>query len=55
MLFRSLIDRVAHGYVIDFIDLHWQGWHWPAFNVADVAICGGAFFLIVDELRSGRR
>ena len=29
--------------------------HWPAFNVADVAICGGAFFLIVDELRSGRR
>lgn len=41
----NLIDRVAHGYVIDFIDLHWQGWHWPAFNVADIAICTGGLRL----------
>lgn len=50
----NLIDRVAHGYVIDFIDLHWQGWHWPAFNVADIAICTGAFAFILDELRGVR-
>lgn len=51
----NMIDRTVYGYVVDFLDFYWQGWHWPAFNVADVAICGGAFFLIVDELRSGRR
>ena len=41
--------------MIDFIDLHWQGWHWPAFNVADIAICTGAFAFILDELRGVRR
>ena len=51
----NMIDRTVYGYVVDFLDFYWQGWHWPAFNVADVAICSGAFFLIVDELRSGRR
>jgi signal peptidase II len=47
----NLIDRVAYGYVIDFLDLHVAGWHWPAFNVADMAIVGGAALFILDELR----
>ncbi len=38
----NLIDRVRLGHVIDFLDAHWSGIHWPAFNVADSAICGGA-------------
>jgi len=51
----NVIDRIAYGHVIDFLDFHWQGWHWPAFNVADSAIVGGAALLIVDELRRVRR
>ena len=51
----NLLDRVGYGYVVDFIDLHWAGWHWPAFNVADIAICLGAFAFIVDELRGVRK
>jgi signal peptidase II len=51
----NLIDRLAHGHVIDFLDLHWRGWHWPAFNVADSAIVGGAALLILDELLRVRR
>lgn len=46
----NLTDRVAHGYVIDFIDVHYRGWHWPAFNLADSAITIGAIALIVDAL-----
>ena len=48
--FGNLIDRVAYGYVIDFLDFHWGllGPHFPAFNVADMAICVGVFFLILD-------
>ena len=42
----NLIDRLIHGYVIDFILLHYQKWQWPAFNVADTAICVGAVLLI---------
>ena len=44
----NLIDRIVHGYVIDFLDFHIQNWHWPAFNVADSAICIGAFILFTD-------
>jgi signal peptidase II len=51
----NVIDRVAHGHVIDFLDFHWRGWHWPAFNVADSAIVCGAALLIVDELLRVRR
>jgi len=51
----NVIDRIAYGHVIDFLDFHWQGWHWPAFNAADSAIVGGAALLIVDELRRVRR
>jgi len=47
----NLIDRTVYGYVIDFLDFHVAGWHWPAFNVADMAIVGGAGLFILDELR----
>ncbi|HJU70637.1 MAG TPA: signal peptidase II [Paucimonas sp.] len=47
----NLIDRSLYGHVIDFLDLHSLNWHWPAFNVADSAICIGAALFIIDELR----
>ena len=34
----NVVDRLMHGYVVDFLDFHWGGWHYPAFNVADIAI-----------------
>lgn len=49
--FGNLYDRVAHGHVIDFIQLHAAGYAWPAFNVADSAICVGAVLLILDSFR----
>lgn len=51
----NVIDRVAHGYVIDFISVHWQQWFFPAFNVADSAITVGAVMLIIDSFYEGRR
>ncbi len=42
----NVFDRVVHGYVVDFLDFHYQGYHWPAFNVADMAIMMGAGLLI---------
>ncbi len=48
----NLFDRVVHGHVIDFIQLHAAGYYWPAFNVADSAICVGAALLIWDAFRS---
>ena len=51
----NVIDRLAHGHVIDFLDFHWRGWHWPAFNVADSAIVCGAALLVLDELLRVRR
>ena len=48
----NLIDRVAYGHVIDFLDFHWRGiGHFPAFNIADSAITIGAVLFIFDELR----
>jgi len=47
----NVIDRVNIGAVIDFLDFHAFGWHWPAFNVADSAITCGAALLIWDGLR----
>ena len=44
-----VIDRVLVGAVIDFLDFHWAGFHWPAFNVADIAITSGAAALIWDS------
>lgn len=46
----NLIDRVQYGYVVDFLDFHAMGWHWPAFNIADSAIFVGAAILIWDAL-----
>ncbi|HQU16862.1 MAG: signal peptidase II [Chromatiales bacterium 21-64-14] len=51
----NLIDRIAYGYVVDFIDCYYRHWHWPAFNVADSAITVGAALLILDLLREGGR
>jgi signal peptidase II len=51
----NVIDRIAYGHVIDFLDFHVAGWHWPAFNVADSAIVGGAALLILDELLRVRK
>ncbi len=42
----NVIDRIIHGYVIDFILLYYKEWQWPAFNLADSAICLGVVFLI---------
>ena len=50
----NVIDRLQHGYVVDFLDFHSAGWHFPAFNVADSAISIGAVLLILDELRRVR-
>ena len=44
----NLIDRVRLGEVIDFLDVYWRSHHWPAFNVADSAICVGVFLLALD-------
>ena len=50
----NVIDRIFVGAVIDFVDAHAFGYHWPAFNVADSSITCGAGLLIWDALRSGR-
>ena len=47
----NVIDRILYGAVVDFVDLHYAGWHWPAFNIADSAICIGAALIIWGELR----
>jgi len=47
----NLWDRVTLGYVVDFIDVYYQQYHWPAFNLADSAICVGAALLVIDSLK----
>ena len=51
----NVIDRLLHGYVVDFLDFHYAGTHFPAFNIADSAISVGAAGLILDELLRVRR
>lgn len=51
----NVIDRLIYGYVIDFIDVYYHAWHWPAFNVADSAITIGAVLLILDVAGIGLR
>ena len=47
----NLIDRVAYGYVVDFLDFYWKANHFPAFNIADSAISVGAALLLLDSFR----
>jgi signal peptidase II len=51
----NLYDRLTLGHVVDFLYFHYQAWYWPAFNVADSAIVGGAMLLVLDELLRVRR
>ncbi len=51
----NLIDRIQHGHVIDFLLFYWNGWHFPAFNIADICITCGAILLILDEILRIRR
>ena len=46
----NLIDRVAHQAVLDFLDIHAFGYHWPAFNIADTAITVGVVIIIMESL-----
>lgn len=50
----NVIDRFAYGAVVDFLDFHFAGWHFPAFNVADSAITVGAILLLWEQLRTSR-
>lgn len=47
----NLYDRLVHGYVIDFIHVFYQDWHYPIFNIADIAICLGAGLLLLDAFK----
>ena len=51
----NVVDRVRFGHVVDFIDVYYGTWHWPAFNIADSAISVGAVLLIVFGLFAGRQ
>lgn len=47
----NLIDRIAYGYVVDFLSFHWREYYFPAFNIADSAITCGALLMILDSIR----
>lgn len=47
----NVLDRLLYGAVVDFIDVHYDGWHWPAFNLADSAISIGATLIVINEIR----
>jgi len=49
----NLIDRLAYGYVIDFLDVYYQNWHWPAFNIADSAITLGVILMLAESFGIG--
>ena len=51
----NVVDRLMHGYVVDFLQFHYAGWYFPSFNLADSAITLGAVCLILDELLRVRR
>ena len=48
----NLVDRLMHGYVVDFLDVYYQTWHWPAFNIADCSIFLGAVGLLIDAFKN---
>lgn len=51
----NAFDRAARGQVVDYLDFHLRGWHWPAFNIADMAIMGGAFALVIHSFLSTKQ
>lgn len=51
----NLVDRIRLSYVVDFLDFHWRGWHFPAFNLADAAICTGVGLYLLSQARASRR
>jgi signal peptidase II len=51
----NIIDRLRQGAVTDFLDLYWRDWHWPTFNVADIAITLGAVLILAASLPLRRR
>lgn len=50
----NLIDRLAYGYVIDFLDVYYDTWHWPAFNIADSAITLGVVLMLLESFGLGK-
>ena len=50
----NLIDRLAYGYVIDFLDVYYESWHWPAFNIADSAITLGVILMLAESFGFGK-
>jgi signal peptidase II len=50
----NLIDRLVYGYVIDFLDVYYESWHWPAFNIADSAITLGVMLMLVESFGLGQ-
>jgi signal peptidase II len=46
------VDRLAYGYVIDFLDIYYGNWHWPAFNIAYSAITVGVVLMLIDSFTS---
>jgi signal peptidase II len=50
----NLIDRLAYGYVIDFLDVYYDTWHWPAFNIADSAITLGVILMLAESFGFGQ-
>jgi len=50
----NVIDRIWFGYVVDFIQVYYQQWYWPAFNIADSAITIGAVLIIIDTIKTSR-
>jgi signal peptidase II len=51
----NLIDRSVYGYVFDFLDFHWEQYHWPVFNVADICISVGIGLLILDNIKNPQK
>jgi signal peptidase II len=51
----NLIDRLAYGYVIDFLDVYYNAWHWPAFNIADSAITLGVVLMLLESVGFGKK
>lgn len=50
----NVMDRIVRGHVVDYLDIHWRDWHWPAFNLADIGISCGAALLLAAALRGNR-